>query len=80
MKCIKMMFCMRCFFICESRPSKFEKAAKMGQKIILKDSGYYKVDTEIQEGNYVLSNTSDRTRVFIDIKDKMETESLQTIQ
>ncbi|MGE6612836.1 hypothetical protein ACQKFG_20295 [Peribacillus sp. NPDC076916] len=61
-------------------PSKFEKAAKMGQKIILKDPGYYVVGTEIQAGNYVLSRTSDNIRVFVDIKDEKETESLQTIQ
>ncbi|MEY8192342.1 hypothetical protein AB4X15_22160 [Peribacillus simplex] len=30
--------------------------------------------------NYVLSRTSDNIRVFVDIKDETETESLQTIQ
>lgn len=38
------------------------------------------VGTEIQAVNYVLSRTSDNIRVFVDIKDETETESLQTIQ
>lgn len=38
------------------------------------------VGTEIQAGNYVLSRTNDKIRVFVDIKDETETESLQTIQ
>ncbi|MCY9140030.1 hypothetical protein [Peribacillus frigoritolerans] len=64
----------------EFRPSTFKNAAKIGQKIILKDPGHYVVGTEIQAGNYVLSRTNDKIRVFVDIKDETETESLQTIQ
>ncbi|MDP1419574.1 hypothetical protein Q8G35_14300 [Peribacillus simplex] len=64
----------------EFKPSEFEKKEKKGQKYIIKDPGYYEVGTEIQEGNYVLSKTSHTIRVFVDIKDKTETESLQTIQ
>ncbi|MGG0847803.1 hypothetical protein [Peribacillus simplex] len=64
----------------EFKPSEFEKAAKKGQKIILKDPGHYVVGAEIQAGNYVLSRTSDRIRVFIDIRDGTKLGSLQTIQ
>lgn len=64
----------------EFKPSEFEKAEKKGQKIIMKDPGDYVVGTEIPAGNYVLSRTTDKIRVFVDIKDETETESLQTIQ
>ncbi|MDQ0881895.1 hypothetical protein [Peribacillus sp. V2I11] len=64
----------------EFKPSEFEEVEKKGQKTIIKDPGYYKVGAEIQAGNYVLSRTSHTIRVFVDIKDKTETESLQTIQ
>ncbi|TKH07555.1 hypothetical protein FC682_00100 [Peribacillus simplex] len=46
----------------------------------MKDPGHYVVGAEIQAGNYVLSRTTDKIRVFVDIKDETETESLQTIQ
>ncbi len=64
----------------EFKPSEFEEVEKKGQKIIIKDPGYYKVGTEIEAGKYVLSGTSDTIGVFVDIKDRTETESLQTIQ
>ena len=64
----------------EFKPSEFEEVEKKGQKIIIKDPGYYEVGTEIPAGNYVLSGTSDKIRVFVDIKDETQTESLQTIQ
>ncbi|MFY0783343.1 hypothetical protein AB1K18_24105 [Peribacillus simplex] len=64
----------------EFKPSEFEKAGKKNQKIIMKDPGDYVVGTEIPAGNYVLSRTTDKIRVFVDIKDETETESLQTIQ
>jgi hypothetical protein len=38
------------------------------------------VRTEIQAGNYVLSRTNDKIRVFVDIRDGTKTGSLQTIQ
>jgi hypothetical protein len=64
----------------EFKPSEFEKVVKKNQKIIMKDPGHYVVGTEIPAGNYVLSRTSDKIGVFVDIKDETETESLQTIQ
>ncbi|WP_144529347.1 hypothetical protein [Peribacillus simplex] len=64
----------------EFRPSEFEKLENKDQKIIIKNPGHYVVGTEIQAGNYVLSRTNDKIRVFVDIKDETETESLQTIQ
>ncbi|USK64580.1 hypothetical protein [Peribacillus frigoritolerans] len=64
----------------EFKPSEFEKVVKKNQKIIMKDPGHYVVGTEIPAGKYVLSRTTDKIRVFVDIKDETETESLQTIQ
>ncbi|WP_342603252.1 hypothetical protein [Peribacillus sp. FSL E2-0159] len=64
----------------EFKPSEFENVERKGQKYILEKPGYYVVGEEIQAGNYVLSRTSDKIRVFVDIKDETETESLQTIQ
>ncbi|PJN87841.1 hypothetical protein [Bacillus sp. mrc49] len=62
------------------KPSEFKKVVKKNQQIIMKDPGYYVVGTEIPAGNYVLARTSDKIRVFVDIKDETQTESLQTIQ
>ncbi|AOH56776.1 hypothetical protein ABE28_020600 [Peribacillus muralis] len=64
----------------EFKPSEFKKVVKKNQKLIMKDPGYYVVGTEIPAGNYVLSRTTDTVRVFVDIKDETQTESLQTIQ
>ncbi|MEE3954725.1 hypothetical protein [Peribacillus frigoritolerans] len=64
----------------EFKPSEFEKVVKKNQKIIMKDPGHYVVGTEIPAGNYLLSRTTDKIRVFVDIKDETQTESLQTIQ
>ncbi|MFE0507540.1 hypothetical protein ACWF7H_21450 [Peribacillus butanolivorans] len=64
----------------EFKPSEFEKVERKNQKLIIKNPGYYVVGAEIQEGDYVLARTSDTIRMFVDIKDKTETESLQTIQ
>lgn len=64
----------------EFKPSEFEKLENKGQKIIFKEPGHYVVGVEIQAGNYVLSRTSDRIRVFIDIRDGTKSGSLQTIQ
>ncbi|CAH0301333.1 hypothetical protein [Peribacillus sp. Bi134] len=64
----------------EFKPSEFKKTVKKNQQIIMKDPGHYVVGTEIPAGNYVLSRTTDKIRVFVDIKDETETESLQTIQ
>ncbi|MFJ7367109.1 hypothetical protein ACIQWQ_23845 [Peribacillus frigoritolerans] len=64
----------------EFKPSEFKKAMKKNQKIIMKDPGHYVVGTEIPAGNYMLSRTTDKVRVFVDIKDETQAESLQTIQ
>ncbi|MDM5360879.1 hypothetical protein [Peribacillus sp. ACCC06369] len=64
----------------EFKPSEFKKAGKKNQKIIMKNPGHYVVGTEIPAGNYVLTRTTDKIRVFVDIKDETQTESLQTIQ
>ncbi|MEY9869602.1 hypothetical protein ABIE66_004981 [Peribacillus sp. B2I2] len=64
----------------EFKPSEFKKAGKKKQKIIMKNPGHYVVGTEIPAGNYVLTRTTDKIRVFVDIKDETQTESLQTIQ
>ncbi|WP_285769020.1 hypothetical protein [Peribacillus sp. SI8-4] len=64
----------------EFKPSEFKKVVKKDQKLIMKDPGHYVVGTEIPAGNYLLARTSDKIRVFVDIKDETQTESLQTIQ
>ncbi|KWW20427.1 MULTISPECIES: hypothetical protein [Peribacillus] len=64
----------------EFKPSEFKKVVKKNQQIIMKDPGHYVVGTEIPSGNYLLSRTSDKIRVFVDIKDETQTESLLTIQ
>ncbi|MCK1985933.1 MULTISPECIES: hypothetical protein [Peribacillus] len=64
----------------EFKPSEFEKPVKKNQKIIMKSPGHYVVGAEIPAGDYVLSRTTDKIRVFVDIKDEPQTESLQTIQ
>ncbi|WP_057914170.1 hypothetical protein [Peribacillus muralis] len=64
----------------EFKSSEFEKVVKKNEKIIMKDPGHYVVGTEIPAGNYLLSKTTDKIRVFVDIKDETQTESLQTIQ
>ncbi|MFJ7471453.1 hypothetical protein ACIQWI_23195 [Peribacillus frigoritolerans] len=64
----------------EFKPSEFKKAVKKNQQIIMKDPGHYVVGTEIPAGNYMLSRTTDKVRVFVDIKDETQAESLQTIQ
>ncbi|MGE7907363.1 hypothetical protein ACQKNS_23480 [Peribacillus sp. NPDC094092] len=64
----------------EFNPSEFEKVERKGQKYILEKPGYYVVGEEIQAGNYVLSRTSDKIRVFVDIRDGTKAGSLQTIQ
>ena len=52
----------------EFKPSEFEKVVKKNQKIIMKDPGHYVVGTEIPAGNYVLSRTTDKIGVFVDIR------------
>ncbi|MCK1994840.1 hypothetical protein GW626_19730 [Peribacillus muralis] len=64
----------------EFKPSEFEKVVKKNEKIIMKDPGHYVVGTEIQAGSYVLSRTTDKIGVFVDVKDETKTESFQTIQ
>ncbi|MFJ7471454.1 hypothetical protein ACIQWI_23200 [Peribacillus frigoritolerans] len=64
----------------EFKPSEFKKAMKKNQKIIMKDPGHYVVGTEIPPGNYLLSRTSDKIGVFVDIRHGTKSGSLQTIQ
>jgi hypothetical protein len=64
----------------EFKPSEFEKVVKKNQKIIMKDPGHYVVGTEIPAGNYVLSRTTDKIGVFVDIRHETKSGSLQTIQ
>ncbi|MFS0766114.1 hypothetical protein [Peribacillus phoenicis] len=64
----------------EFKPSEFKKAVKKNQQIIMKDPGHYVVGTEIPAGNYVLSRTSDKIGVFVDIRHGTKSGSLQTIQ
>ncbi|MEE3954726.1 hypothetical protein [Peribacillus frigoritolerans] len=64
----------------EFKPSEFKKVVKKNQKIIMKDPGHYVVGTEIQAGNYVLSRTTDKIGVFVDIRHGTKSGSLQTIQ
>ena len=62
-------------------PPVFGSVIQDENSLIIQNSGYYVVGEEIPEGDYILMKPEDDTcKVFVDIKNEKQNESMYTIQ